>query len=191
MLHIGRIMYNRNNNILKERFCLIKIIVREATEKASKIIASIGVASWQAAYRDIISDEYLNSLSVEGREKHIINSIANPTNRFAIAELDEEPVGMICFYPLSNDAHAKREWEIKALYVLPQYWNKGIGRALIQYAFQYMVANKGEICNLWVLADNQNARKFYERMGMSFTGKEKTITIDDRCLIEVNYQIHL
>lgn len=168
----------------------MKLSIREASTGDTEVISTIGVTSWQAAYRGLVPDEYLDSLSAEEREKHLAKSLAIPTNRFAIAEVEGKSVGMICFYPLCNEKSAGVEWELEAIYLLPQYWNKGIGRALIQYAFQYMIVNNAYVCNLWVLADNQRARKFYESMGMTFSGIEKTVTIGYKDLMAVNYQIH-
>jgi GNAT superfamily N-acetyltransferase len=168
----------------------MQLIVREANEGDARAISLIGVKSWQAAYQNIIPNEYLNSLSAEKREIHLSKSLAIPTIRFAVSEMEGLPVGMICFYPLQDEKSPSVEWELEALYVLPHYWNKGIGRSLIQYAFQYMIINNASACNLWVSADNQRARKFYENMGMVFSEEEKIITIGGKNLIEVRYKIN-
>jgi len=175
--------------ILKE-FIFMNLIVREASQDDVKVISLISVTTWKIAYRGLLPDEFLDSLSVEMREKNILKGIKIPSNRYAIAELGGQPVGMICFYPLDNVNFKGIDWEIEALYVLPQYWNKGVGRTLIKYAFQCMVENKANTCNLWMLKYNENARKFYERVGMSFSGKEKTIKIGIKEHIEVNYHIN-
>jgi len=171
-------------------YCMT-ILVREAIVEDAKIISSIGVKSWQAAYRGIVPDEYLNSLSPKQREVHLIKSLSALTYRFAIGELDGQCVGMICFYPKNSEESLEEVWELEALYLLPQYWDRGIGRELIQYAFRYMRGLKVNICNLWVLIDNHRAKRFYEYMGLTCTGKEKTIEIGGKKLIEVCYSICL
>jgi len=169
----------------------MNIVIREATVEDAKTISFIGVTSWKSAYNGIVPNEYLDSLSVEKREKYLEKSMMIPTNRFAIAELDGKAVGMICFYPTQCETPTEGEWELEALYLLPEYWKRGIGRALIQYALHYMRGNHASVCNLWVLADNQRARGFYEKIGFKYTGVEKTITIGGKDLIEVYYQICL
>lgn len=167
----------------------MKIMIRKATVEDAKTISFIGVTSWKSAYNGIVPNKYLDSLSVEKREKHLEKSIVVPTNRFAIAELDGQAVGMICFYPIQYETPIEGEWELEAIYILPEYWKRGIGRALIQYTLRYMRENNANVCNLWVLADNQRARGFYEKLGFKYTGIEKIITIGGKDLIEVRYQI--
>lgn len=169
----------------------MQVSIRQTTVEDAAIISFIGVASWQAAYRGIIPDSYLDSISVEQREKHLTKSLAVSANRFAIAQIDDKDVGMICFYPSHDEMVTEGTWEVEALYILPQYWNRGIGRALMQYAFEYMKDQKITVCDLWVLAENSCARRFYECMGFVYTGIEKTISIGNKDLIEVCYRICL
>lgn len=166
----------------------MRISIRNATLEDAKAISSIGVASWQIAYRGIIPDEYLDSLSVERREKYTAKSLGTSTNRYIIAEADGQAVGMACFYP-SYSEEAKDEWELEAIYLLPNYWGMGIGRELIQYALRYMKEHKARVCKLWVLLDNHRARKFYEHMRLTYSGVEKVIKIGGKDLIEVCYSI--
>lgn len=169
----------------------MQVTIRKATVDDAKIISFIGVSSWQAAYRGIIPDSYLDDLSVEQREKHLIQSFKNPNIYFAIAEIESHAVGMICFHPSYHETSEKGAWEVGALYILPQYWNKGIGRSLIQYAFQFMRENDISVCDVWVLEDNKRARSFYEHMGLIYTGIQKALTIGGKELVEVCYTIAL
>jgi hypothetical protein len=104
-----------HKNILHKGLNYMQLLVREANKGDSKAISSIGVSSWQAAYQGIVPNDYLDSLSVEKREKHVSISLAVPTYRFAIAEIEGQPVGMICFYPVGEVASIGNEWEIEAV----------------------------------------------------------------------------
>ena len=172
---------------------LNQIIVRKAGIKDALIISSIGVSSWQAAYRGIISDTYLDSLSVEKKEVQLAKSFAIPENQFAVAEIDNQAVGMMCFRPDYRKENIKEQdcWEIEAIYVLPQYWRIGIGRALIKYAFRHMKSININSCGLWVLVENHRARKFYETIGFYPSGIERPISIGGKELIEMHYTIDL
>lgn len=169
----------------------MEVLIRQATMDDAKAIGLIGVISWKSAYRGIVPDEYLDSLTVEKRERYIAASLANTSRRFIIAEADGEPVGMACFYPLCNGKANKELWELEAIYVLPQYWNKGIGRILINHVFQYIGEHNALVCILWVLNDNHRAKGFYEHIGLTNTGIEKIINIGGKNLIEVCYSICL
>ena len=54
--------------------------------------------------------------------------------------------------------------ELYALYVDPEHWSTGAGRALMTRAEARLVTEYAE-ATLWVLEDNPRARRFYERAG--------------------------
>ena len=58
------------------------------------------------------------------------------------------------------DAH-----ELHALYVLPAYWGRGIGGALLKAA--------GDVSRLWVLEGNLLGRRFYETHGWEPEGTSR------------------
>jgi len=119
----------------------------------------------------------------------VAKSLKIPENHFAIAEINNQGVGVICFSPEYNkDKKEQGSWEIEALYVLPQYWRKGIGQSLIQYDFRYMRSISISSCGLWVLFENHRARKFYESMEFCLSDNERAITIGGKELIEVILQ---
>jgi GNAT superfamily N-acetyltransferase len=52
--------------------------------------------------------------------------------------------------------------ELRALYVAPERWDRGLGRRLLEAA--------GPVRQLWVLEDNTRGRRFYERQGWRADG---------------------
>lgn len=64
-----------------------------------------------------------------------------------VAADDDRVVGFVAF----------DERELHALYVLPAYWNQGVGLRLLAAA--------GPVRELWVLRDNARSRRFYGRHG--------------------------
>ena len=65
--------------------------------------------------------------------------------------------------------------EIIALYVLKDYYGKGIAQKLIKAAL-IALDHFSEIF-LWVLKDNKRAIAFYQKMGFTFDGQEKTLEL--------------
>ena len=63
--------------------------------------------------------------------------------------------------------------EIAAIYILPQHWRKGAGRALCDRALAEARGRDYKAVTLWVLASNDDARRFYETMGFSLDGAAK------------------
>src|SRR5262249_38069630 len=61
-------------------------------------------------------------------------------------------------------AGARAEW-LDGLYVLPEWWRRGVGRALHDHVLEHLRADGSTQCHLWALEHNDRARRFYERLG--------------------------
>ena len=150
-------------------------MIREATVADSVRIAEIDVFSSRYAYRNVLSDECLyTDLTVEKRV---------PVHRAWIAEkrfveyVYEDPgtgtvTGMMGVGP-GEDDDKKGAWELHFLYVDPDHMRMGAGSELLRF-FERKGREKG--CPefvVWVLEENETARKFYEKHGYRPDGKEK------------------
>jgi GNAT superfamily N-acetyltransferase len=62
--------------------------------------------------------------------------------------------------------------ELYALYVHPDWWSTGTGRALMDRVLTEVRAEGYPRIILWVLRDNRRARRFYERVGFQRKGAE-------------------
>lgn len=163
----------------------MNITIRKAAISDAAIIGCIGVKSWQSAYRGIVSDHFLDNMSVEMRTERVLNSIRSG-NIFAVAEKDDITIGMICFFPSDS---VKRIWEIGAIYVLPEYWHYGAGSSLINYAFDKMTVEKVKSCFVWVFDDNNLGRGFYKKMKFNPTGDEKMLELEGIKYKAIKYNI--
>ena len=65
--------------------------------------------------------------------------------------------------------------EIIALYVLKDYYGKGIAQKLMKEALTTL-EQFSEIF-LWVLKENKRAIAFYQKMGFTFDGQEKILEL--------------
>lgn len=81
-----------------------------------------------------------------------------------------------------------RVGEVYALYVLPDLIGQGIGRRLLGEAHAQMKSQGFEASALWVLYDNQRARRFYERAGYQADGAAQDDVYDEITLTEIRYQ---
>lgn len=73
------------------------------------------------------------------------------------------------------------------IYLVPEYWKKGIGTYFINWGLNELKNRGYKKVTLWVLEDNYNARKFYERIGFKQDGTIKEITLGKK-LIELRYE---
>ena len=90
-----------------------------------------------------------------------------------IALDDAKVVGFVSYGDFRDPARIAGE--IFALYVLKDYYGKGVGQQLMQAAFAALDGYQEII--LWVLEDNKRAIAFYEKMGFVFDGEEKDIDL--------------
>jgi L-amino acid N-acyltransferase YncA len=167
--------------------------VRKATVEDASAIAFVHVRSWQVAYRGHMPDEFLDGLDVEKRTNMWCEVTQEPGKIILVAE-DREGniVGFSALGP-SRDADANPNTaEVGAIYVHPEKWGKGIGRALLSASLDHVRKCKFDQVTLWVLEANQRARSFYESFGFIQDGAMKD---DDDgksfAVREVRYRLNL
>ena len=162
--------------------------VRAARVDDAAGIASVHVRTWQAAYRGIVSDAYLRTLSIDERTKSWRANLIAASPEVWVAEEQAEVVGWIAF-GTSRDADAGAgTGEVEALYVLPEYWSTGVGRTLWERAYLRLQARGFRRATLWVLADNARAIRFYSAAGFA-PSLERAIGIGGQSLPEVRYEV--
>lgn len=163
------------------------MIVRNVKKEDLRAVSEIAVRGWQTAYRGIIDDDYLDSLSVDENYQKRLKDYKE--NGFIVAELDNEVVGF-CRYTLENlfsKEMPEIDGEICAIYVKPELKRNGIGRELFKYVFNEFKKNGNKKIILWCLKENHPSRAFYEKMGGVLCG-ESTITKGGKEYKEVGYK---
>ena len=78
---------------------------------------------------------------------------------------------------------------MRSIYVLADFWGKGVGRSLFEAASAVLKDRGYDGFYLWVLKENDRARRFYEKMGMVCFDNERTITIGGKELVESRYEM--
>jgi ribosomal protein S18 acetylase RimI-like enzyme len=164
--------------------------IRDAIVSDAHRIAQIHVASWRAAYRGQMPDVVLDNLDVEKRaafwREHLNRQ---PTGTF-LAELEGKIIGF-CDLVRSRDQDSDPQIvaEIAAIYIDPDYWHRGTGRALCFRAMEAARLQHFTEVTLWVLASNTAARNFYQAMGFHPDEATRSESFANRELHEVRYRI--
>ncbi|WP_344398137.1 GNAT family N-acetyltransferase [Streptomyces longisporus] len=152
-------------------------------------VAEIRVGGWQTAYRGIVPQSYLDTMSVsedaERRRTHFLGGSADVVN--LVAEQDGEIVGWACHGPYRDGEVRTAELELYALYVAPESYGVGVGRALIEESVRRCTAAGHARMYLWVLKENARARRFYERSDFRPDGAEEPFEVDGVEVPEVRY----
>ncbi|MFF5367595.1 GNAT family N-acetyltransferase [Streptomyces sp. NPDC013187] len=153
-------------------------------------VAEIRVGGWRGAYRGLIPQSYLDGLSVEEdaerRRTHLSQSDGSVVNLVAEGT-DGELVGWACHGPYRGGEVLTQGAELYAIYVHPDQVGRGVGRALLtESVARCSAAGHGRLL-LWVLKENDRARRFYERAGFRVDGAEELFEVDGVAVPEVRY----
>lgn len=148
-----------------------------ASENDAITIATIHVTSWQAIYRGLIPDAFLASLSIPERTNRWRTYIKRGLQVLLIHD-QQTCVGFASINATRDvDLNPKTSGEISAIYLLPDYWRRGIGKQLCEAALQQLKTNGFKEAIVWVLESNVDARDFYVALGFKESGKTKTESI--------------
>lgn len=166
------------------------IIIRKVLPEDAYEYAACHIACWRSAYRGIITDEYLDSMSAEQEQRaercrQLLNEPGD--NEFYYAELDGKMIGRLVICK-SRDEDKPDAGEIGAIYLLDAFWGKGYGRQMMDYAISALKRRGYQEIIVWVLEENHRARRFYEKCGFLFDGTKKEIEID-KPLVEIRYAL--
>jgi len=142
------------------------VLIREATALDAEAMARVQVRSWQAAYRGIIDDDYLDALSVERRrDANLAWFERHPPSSFTRVAVD--PQANVIGFAVAGEARGRRLstlGEVYVIYLLPDAQRRGIGTQMMR-----SVARGLDLCGMhalivWSLQRNP-ARAFYEGLG--------------------------
>ena len=132
------------------------------TDEEIKGKAFVHWKCWQETYPGLVSQAYLDNLTLEKTEEKAFQWRDN----ILVAKDGDGVVGFVG-YGKSSEADTG---EVFALYVLPEYHGTGVGRQLMDATLEKL-ASYPHIC-LWLVKGNARALRFYEKCGFHLTGEE-------------------
>jgi diamine N-acetyltransferase len=146
--------------------------IRFADEEDIYAIERLAGQIWPFAYKEILSPEQLD---------YMLQLIYSPDalkdqmsqHQFLIAEIEKIPVGFASYSPIDIENNAV--FKLHKLYVLPNLHGKGLGKALLDFITEEIIAAGATTLRLNMNRHNK-AKKFYERYGFVII-KEEDIDI--------------
>ena len=125
--------------------------------------------TWREAYDDLLPEEFQETMTLD-RCRFL--SQKYPENTL-IAMDGKKVVGFISYGNFRDETI--QAGEIIALYVLKDYYGKGVSKQLMHAAF--VALDQFSEIYLWVLKENKRAIAFYQKMGFTFDGQEKILKL--------------
>ena len=161
------------------------LIIRKVKYEDIEQIVDINIKDWKKVYKGIIDDEILNNLNREEkikkwREHYNIGNVI-------VAEENGTILGYCRYDDNAIYENTDIDSEIIAIYVDCDKLGNGIGRKLIEYVKKDLKNKNKTKMVIWCLEKNQNARKFYEKMGGNLLFDEKYFEKEGKKYKEVGY----
>ncbi len=168
--------------------------VRPAIVDDAQAIAEIHVQAWRETYAGLLPKSLLDGLSVERRAAWwggLLDGTNNPGGTMAFIAVDarDDAVGFSSF-GRQRDAElgaAGFDGEFEAIYLLDRSKRRGIGRRLIATMAVAMLTRGYRGAALWVLRENDPARRFYEALGAAIVGEREERRSGDVVMQEIAY----
>ena len=122
--------------------------------------ATIHSISWQESHRVFCTPDFVAAHTPDRQRDYLSKKMNSGTKVYMLVE--EKPVGIV----------SVTKSLIEDLYVLPDMQNRGYGTKLLQYAIDQCT----DTPTLWILENNINAERLYQRIGFVRTGRINPIT---------------
>jgi GNAT superfamily N-acetyltransferase len=155
-------------------------------------VAVVHVRSWQAAYRNLIPQDFLDGLDGGQRSawwERVLGATRWPELGTFVAEEAGAVIGFAHVGPARDaDLDPVRVGEISSIYLLSEAWGQGFGRQLMTAALGTLSAAGFGEAALWVLDTNDRARSFYQAGGWSADGAAQQDDLGGVTLSEVRYR---
>ena len=116
-----------------------------------------------------------------GPQGKMERDFADPSIRWRVAAIDDQPIGYAKLSPLVAPAPAPQSgaMELQQIYVLKPWHGRGVAEDLMQWAINTARAQGAPEIYLTVFDHNERAKRFYTRHGFSEVG-HCTFRLGDR-----------
>jgi GNAT superfamily N-acetyltransferase len=153
-----------------------QIGVRPAVVSDADAIGDAHAESWLAAYAEIFDREFLVAAAESRRIgwRNVISRMLARPSILLVGELEARVVAFGHAAPTDEPGTV----EVHGFYVHPTAWGSGVATALMAE----LLVDAGPAFDramLWTFRDAPRARRFYERVGYTLTGRERSEQLTD------------
>jgi GNAT superfamily N-acetyltransferase len=152
----------------------VKPRVRSAVRADAEQISDLAVRSWREGFRGIVPDEI--DAEAAWRPEWIEARLAGRVHdgaKILVAELGGRVAGFVLDGPCRDDDAQSGTGEVWALFVDPDQWRAGVGRALVEASLERLRADGCREVTVWTLAESPRNLRFYEALGFRLDGAEQ------------------
>lgn len=148
------------------------ILIRDATPADAEIIQSMiaGLA------KDVSGPDQV--LTVEDVKRYGFGT--DPDFFTLIAEIDGSAAGLALYFNEFSTWRGRRGVYLQDLYVMPDARGRGVGEELIRQLAIEAKSNGAAYLRLAVDAENEDASRFYERLGFAEADRDRIFMLKDK-----------
>jgi len=155
------------------------IIIRKVLPEDAYEFTALHAACWRDAYTGIIPDEYLDKMSsdMEKRAERCKQALEEPGYcEYYCVIHDGDMIGRLVFCK-SHDEDKPDAGDVAAIYLLADYWGKGYGKQMMDFAVHELKHKGYQEIIIWVLEENSIGRQFYEKYGFILDSAKQTMEL--------------
>lgn len=150
------------------------LIIRHASITDTALLADLGARTFSAAFaKDNTLEDMSDYLRTNFNHHKVADELADADSTFFIAEVEQVAAGYAKVK--KGDApscvtHSKTI-ELVRLYILPEYFGKGVGEALMRACLEEARQSGFQTIWLGVWENNHRAQAFYRKFGYQEVGE--------------------
>ncbi|MDR5674587.1 GNAT family N-acetyltransferase [Halalkaliarchaeum sp. AArc-GB] len=153
------------------------MIVRSLSDREdARGVLRVNALSWREAYSDLVPEEVLERQDPNPKPADVDRLLqALPEEGVVLVAVEEDTVRGFADFRWDEESTKEfvgpAEAGLRAIYVHPDDWGRGIGTALLAEGLSRL-PDRIRAVRLEVLADNERAREFYQSRGFEQTGSD-------------------
>jgi ribosomal protein S18 acetylase RimI-like enzyme len=144
--------------------------IRAAAADDAEAIGLVQTRAWQVAYDGHMPADFLASLDPAASAERWRDQRLALTPDQAVFVAEDPDGTVVGFAACGDEQTGAGAGQVFAIYVDPERWSTGAGRALMDAAVAHLTAAGPRPVLLWALDGNERARRFYERYGFVADG---------------------
>ncbi|MGM0448646.1 MAG: N-acetyltransferase family protein [Methanobacteriota archaeon] len=155
----------------------------ETDAEMRELIRARGL-SWREAYDDILPEPVLDAMTVDPTPEEVegwVDGFGDDDSAVFVAVVDGTVRGFVDVRWGEENTKpfvGPDEADVKAIYVHPDWWGKGVGTALLDRALDAL-PDRVEAVRLEAFADNDVGARFYEARGFERVETDETEIADE------------
>jgi ribosomal protein S18 acetylase RimI-like enzyme len=148
------------------------IYYREANVADCPGVANVHVRAWRESFAEIVPQAFLDKMSVEKRALAFAERFCDESYRMYVAEVPKRGIVGFVDFGEPRERIAAYETELYAIYILPEFQRRGVGRRLFDLGVEALI--KDGKSSMYLLALEVSPYKsFYEKMGGRVVGRKR------------------